>query len=549
MKSLSKRRIVQIIVYFVMINTLILTPFFNKDGMIIPKLITMFCLSFFLLPILITNRSNLLNDRFVKTGLILQLIILTQSLIVLIISSAPLEQQIFGRTGRGLGFITYFSMAVVYIAVAFSLELSTFNRVLSGLILSAFISSLYSIFQSYGLDLLKWESRTNGVIGTLGNPNFQSAFAAMVLAPTLFYFWIIKKNRSVAVLAFIFFCFTIYKTESTQGYLAGFFSIFVATLIFVWYRSKILFIPLFLTGAVSAIMALIGMLNYGPLSQYLYKISVQSRGDFWRSAFTTANSHPFFGVGLDSFGDYSLKYRDSVAANHPFAEYTDNAHNFFLEQAATGGYIFAILNLLLVILTLLLFVKFQINEKKFDPLMTSLFSSWLAFQMTSVISPGNLVTMHWNIILSAAILALTIISLNDSTKFNVASELRVKFPRNSSISLALIGIMIMFPLFNTDRLQLQGMQRGDANLVIEASQRFPESTVRYSLIGRELFNSGLYRQSLEVGRAGVEFNPNSAALWSLILVNNYASEVERLNAKNMILKLDPLNKNVKNFNP
>ncbi len=205
MKSLSKRRIVQIIVYFVMINTLILTPFFNKDGMIIPKLITMFCLSFFLLPILITNRSNLLNDRFVKTGLILQLIILTQSLIVLIISSAPLEQQIFGRTGRGLGFITYFSMAVVYIAVAFSLELSTFNRVLSGLILSAFISSLYSIFQSYGLDLLKWESRTNGVIGTLGNPNFQSAFAAMVLAPTLFYFWIIKKNRSVAVLAFIFF--------------------------------------------------------------------------------------------------------------------------------------------------------------------------------------------------------------------------------------------------------------------------------------------------------------------------------------------------------
>ena len=199
MRSLSKKRLSQIIIYFVIINSLILTPFFNKDGMIIPKLITMFCLSFFLLPILFANRSNLLKERFVKIALILQLMILFQSLIVLIISSAPLEQQIFGRTGRGLGLITCFSMAVVYIATVFSLELGTFNRVLSGLIFSAFISSLYSIFQSYGLDLLKWDSRTNGVIGTLGNPNFQSAFAAMVLVPTLFYFWIIKKNRSIAV--------------------------------------------------------------------------------------------------------------------------------------------------------------------------------------------------------------------------------------------------------------------------------------------------------------------------------------------------------------
>jgi hypothetical protein len=73
--------------------------------------------------------------------------------------------------------------------------------------------------------------------------------------------------------------------------------------------------------------------------------------------------------------------------------------------------------------------------------------------------------------------------------------------------------------------------------------------VRYSLIGRELYNSGLLQQSLEVARSGVKFNPNSPSMWALILVNQNATPEERLIAKNKILSLDPLNKEVKNFNP
>jgi hypothetical protein len=47
----------------------------------------------------------------------------------------------------------------------------------------------------------------------------------------------------------------------------------------------------------------------------------------------------------------------------------------------------------------------------------------------------------------------------------------------------------------------------------------------------------------------VEFNPKSAGLWALILVNPNATVEERLNAKKVILELDPLNKNVMDFNP
>lgn len=530
------------------LNSLIITPFFNKDGMIIPKLMVMFSLSLYLLPILFKYKSRISSSKLLKLAAVLQLLILIDSLFVIIASSAPIEQQIFGRTGRGLGLITIFSMAVIFIASSIMFEDNLKHKILFGLILSAFISSFYSILQSYGIDLLKWESRTNGVIGTLGNPNFQSAFAAMVLVPTFIYFSIIHKRLFVGLTVFSFFCFTIYRTESTQGYIAGFFSIAIALLIYVWYRSKLLFIPIFISGVTSAFFAVIGMLNYGPLSSYLYKVSVQSRGDFWRSALNTANAHPFFGVGIETFGDYSLKYRDLVIANRSI-EYTDNAHNFFLEHAATGGYPFAILNFTLVILTFSAFLRYQIVVKKFEPVMTSLLSAFIAFQMTSVISPGNLVTMHWNMIISGTIIGLaSTINPSEISKPPLVVNQQLK-SKVVSISSGVLGIALLLPLFNTDRIQLMGMQRGDANLVMKATYSFPESTVRYSLIGRELYNSGLLQQSLEVARSGVKFNPNSPSAWALILVNQKATLEERLIAKNKILLLDPLNKDVKNYNP
>ena len=55
MKSDAKNNIANLIVGSAVINTLIITPFFNKDAIIIPKLIVMFCLALYLLPIIYLN--------------------------------------------------------------------------------------------------------------------------------------------------------------------------------------------------------------------------------------------------------------------------------------------------------------------------------------------------------------------------------------------------------------------------------------------------------------------------------------------------------------
>jgi O-antigen ligase len=549
MKLASKDLMPRLIVYVAILNSLIVTPFWNKDGMIIPKLIIMFSFSMYLLPIIIANRQLIINSKILKITVISQLLLMVHSVLALILSSAPLEQQIFGRSGRGLGLITIYSLAVVFVATAVFMQPNFENKIVFGLVLSAFLSSIYSLLQSYGIDLLKWDSKTNGVIGTLGNPNFQSAFASMALVPSLLYFWNNRKHRFLAIFMFMFFSFTIFRTQSTQGIIAGFFSAFVAFAIFCWYRNRFAFWSTLISGSSVAIFALIGMLNMGPLSSYLYKVSIQSRGDFWRAAFNTANSHPIFGVGLDSFGDYFLKYRDITAADHSFAEYTDNAHNFFLEQAATGGYLFALINIFFVILVLLVFIKIQIISNRFNPTLVSLFAPWVAFQMTTVISPGNLVNMYWNAVISGAVVGLYKSFDSSQVATSIGKAAKVKNNSLTPSILLIAGFIFMLPVFNTDRMQLSAMKKGDANMVMKATYSYPESTIRYSLIGRELLDSGLTKQSLEISRSGVKFNPNSAGLWALILVNPSATVEERLIAKEKILQLDPLNTEVRNFNP
>ena len=227
MKTKENNSELKIIIVSAVINTLVITPFFNKDGMIIPKLIVIFSTAMYTFPIIISNYKLIIKNRLLKLMGILHLLIVLQSLIVMIVSSAPLEQQFFGRTGRGLGLITILSLSIFFIAVAILIDIKKIRLILFWLVISSFLSSCYSMMQSYGIDLISWETRTNGVIGTLGNPNFQSAFAAAALVPSFFYFFWIKKKIYLSYLLPVFFSFVIFRTQSTQGIIAGSASIFI----------------------------------------------------------------------------------------------------------------------------------------------------------------------------------------------------------------------------------------------------------------------------------------------------------------------------------
>lgn len=549
MPELKNNIVIKIIVFGAVATTIVLTPWMNKDSLTLPKMITFFALSCFLLPFIVSSNLYLRKTKLVTSLLIIESSLLLFGILVLINSDSPIDQLLFGRTGRGLGFFTFISCIFFTLAAAMYMRISELELLLKSLFVAGLFTSLYSCFQYFGLDIFRWDSKTNGIIGTLGNPNSQASFAATTIIPALVLTWASKIRKLVFPFIVVVFAFTVYISQSTQGYIGVISAITVTGLIYLWYIRKSFFWVASLTTFAVGIIALLGMLGHGPLSYYLYKVSVQSRGDFWRSAFATGNSHPIFGVGFDSFGDYSLTYRDEIAASHGFAEYTDSAHNFYLDYLATGGYLFLILHVLLFLLALRGFYILQKNHGRFDKYIVSFFCSWLVIQLQTIINTQSITFLIWNALLTGAIIGMASELHNKNLQEISSVTLKKASPLTytQGLVLMLISLIIMYPNFNNDRLLVKAADTGNGDLLIQAVTTYPQTVTRYFDASRALLESGLPAPSLFLAQKGVQFNPRATSLWGLIMVNPSASIQQRIDAKKMILSLDPLNREVKDF--
>ena len=534
----KKLSIYSFIIYSAIAITLVATPNFNKDALIIPKVVIILCSAVLILPYLLLNIKAKRDLRFINIFILLSSLFLVQLILAIVFSDAPIEQQIFGRTGRGLGFITFFSLIVISLSCAIFVKQSNQKTIIKGIAISGTFTSIYAIFQSFGLDFFPWDSKTNGVISTLGNPNFVSSFAAMAILPSLVYVSGKDREKLYQFPIFLLFIFTIYRAQSTQGYIT--LAIALGMLVYLWYRSKLFFSVSLISFLIGTFFVVLGFFNNGPLSKVIYKVSVQSRGEFWQSAINTTNANPIFGVGIDSFGDYSLLFREKTM----IGEYTDSAHNYVLDLSVIGGYPLALVYILIISLTLYSFFKLQKSIGQFNPISAALFSFFIVFQAQSLISPISIPILIWGMVISGSIIGL---ASNNMSKDDLVSKKTKTRLNLLSLTSFFLSLVVLFPYFNSDRLQLLAMNKGDGDLAIKVARMYPESVVRYSTLTRALLDSGLSVPALDLARSAVEFNPNSPALWVLLLINPSAPIDERRAAKTKLLILDPLNEEVKKY--
>ena len=525
--------------------TLALTPWMNSDSLIIPKVIILFSLALYLLPQLFFLKYYLVFNRITKLFVSVLFLIVAQMILVMWNSQAPFEQQFFGRTGRGLGLITEISLLILVLTASISAKSENIKTLMFTLTLSCTITSVYSVLQRFGLDIFEWVSRTNGIIGTLGNPNFQSSFAAMCLIPSLIYVFN-RRSFAYGVISLAALITLIYFSQSTQGYVLTVIVILTFLIVRAYYSYRVIFFTLIMMTFFTGLVIIAGMTNRGLFAKYLYKTSVQSRGDFYETTLSIANSNPLFGVGLDSLGDHYLMYRSESVAKG-INEFTDSAHNYFLNYASTGGYPLAILNLMIVLLVLYNFLILFRRSKVYEPNLTAFFCIWICFQLQALISPSNIPLLVWNAIISGTIIGLANRGSASTTKSVNQYQYKLGLTRPFSYLLLIIGLTIVYPYFNVDRMQIQANKTGDALLALKSAKSYPESTVRYSRIGQALIDSNLAVQSLDLARSAVAFNPNAPSAWAMLLLNNSATYDERVRAREEVLRLDPFNEEVRAF--
>ena len=85
----------QVIIFGSILITISATPWINSDALIIPKIILLSCLAAFFIPELIRVRKTLVKDQVLKLQFLLSLLFVLQMTLVMIISDAPFEQELY----------------------------------------------------------------------------------------------------------------------------------------------------------------------------------------------------------------------------------------------------------------------------------------------------------------------------------------------------------------------------------------------------------------------------------------------------------------------
>ena len=539
----SKNLFNSLVINLFLLTSILITPFYTFESVNLPKFSVLVIISCIGIIFIASNFKNMLFQLpFLSKILVLGFLI--TYLIVFVSSDSPIEQQLYGRDNRRNGLITYLCLITVFI-LFHTLQFEKYKRkILHRIALSGIFVILYSMLQLLNLDPFKWDATTLFFFSTLGNPNFLSAFIATCTIPILILIAVSLNKYPkfiftvIVLFVLIFLLYLIYRTYSYQGFISLFISTGLYLLIYLFFRRKLFY---FYTSAFTfvffALFALAGTLNKGPLATILYKASVTSRGDFFRSAVNAGNNNLIQGLGFDSFGDNYLYYRDSVAANRSNAEFTDSAHNYFLDIYAMQGLFGLIFYLFLTLLTLFCFVK-SFKRDGYDIFTLGIFSSWVAIQIQSLVSPTNILFLVFNFSISGFICG---------TNLRSSKVLEYKNFSFSIILGFLISLIIVIPLNQRENLILTANQTSSIPNYLTALEKYPKSTIAYAR-AINLFNeNGLNELALQLSNQAIEFNNKTHNAFAIILVSPLTTESEKKIAYDRLMQLDPLNPQLLGF--
>jgi hypothetical protein len=366
----------------------------------------------------------------------------------------------------------------------------------------------------------------------------------------------VSARKAVITLSLIISAlFVIWSSESTQGYLV--FLVGAASVVAIRIQvigNQTLKIVWYSITFIASVGVLLGMLQKGPLSQFLYKDSVTFRGDYWRAAWSMATSNPFNGVGIDNFGENYRSFRDMEATLRRGANVTSNSpHNVFLDFLVNGGFILFGLYAALVLVTLFVSVKVIRLSKTYSPTYASIFGVWMGYLAQSFISVNQLGLAVWGWILMGALLGMNSQgSLDQQDTGNSNSKKRIKVDSNSSPAVIIVGflgillgmVLSIWPIKNSIDYA-SSLRSGDADRLMSNALQVPIQAERLFDISVIFSNNNLEAQSVELLRKAIILYPNKFEIWQALSVMTTATPAEKTQALAQMKRLDPYNPDLK----
>lgn len=358
---------------------------------------------------------------------------------------------LIGDTQRRNGFLSYLAFVIIFIytyrAINFGYALKIFNTA----IFVGFILSIYGVMQIMGRDFVSWNNPYNAMISTVGNPNFASSLLAILGLISISSIFIKGRNlvyRIIATLGTVISIFCIIQSQSRQGLLVLFFGLLIYLNLFIFTNKKKLFYVFTSLSVISSLFVVLGMLQKGPLTYFLYKDSVSVRGFYWRAALEMFKDSPFTGVGLDSYGSYFKQVREvAYPLRYGFDITSSNAHNTFLQLFATAGIFVGLIYVTLIVLIAIIGVQTLLrttgNEQK---IILGLLAAWFGFQSQSLISIDNIGIAAWNWLLGGAIVGLSrVVKKDPSYAANIDKSVSKK-DVNINIFQPFVSILFLLPI-------------------------------------------------------------------------------------------------------
>lgn len=520
------------------------------DPVNLPKMVLLVPLSGAILGIWILNVIKLYKfplkfEAFLTLFFILGLIVST------FLTKSNFEISFFGTAGRNTGALTYFSLSIIFFSCLILVNYNSYKKILYAALAAGYVNVLYCCFILIsGGDPFPWKNPYNTFLGTLGNPDFISAFLGILFSvslPIILLSKIATFGKLLFSSTFMLELYLISETNASQGFVVAAIGLIFFLFFIIRERFSKVFKNIYILAATTiSSLAVLGMLQVGPMTNYIYKTSISLRGEYWNAGINMFKNSPIWGIGLDSYGDFYRKFRQPSSIILPGVNVTtDTAHNVLIDILAGGGILLFIPYLALNIYAAHLAIKYIKNNRKLDSTFISIFLGWITYLAQSIVSINQIGLAVWGWIFLGLMIGFTknkVQNLTESPLQKRKKELQELAAGNFVMVVAstFVATMLVLPIAASEINWKYALRHEKSEQVIEKTNTWPRSNQRFMQTINILLQSNMPTEALKLARLNAKFDSNSYNPWFYIY-NITTNSEEKRQAKSMLHSIDPLN--------